>query len=127
MNAPPLPYPHAYERVKDFLKNMLKAMVEHIESNPEDPIHLILQELGAAQTVETLRHRLEAFWRNEWPFNNQHVPNGNPLTWWENLQYHNHARVLAVSDISAVKSLAGVKLLASCRQSLFHPCKLNAR
>jgi len=46
--------------------------------------------------VSGLWHQLEAFWHGEWPFNQQ-VKDSNPLAWWESLQDHPHARVLAVS------------------------------
>ncbi|KAG2116350.1 hypothetical protein BD769DRAFT_1778182 [Suillus cothurnatus] len=82
----PLPYPHAYTRVKDFLKEKLQKDLSHYVANPDS--------YSAAEVASGLRHQLEAFWHGEWPFNQQ-VKDGNPLAWWESLQDHLHARVLA--------------------------------
>ncbi|KAG2079898.1 ribonuclease H-like domain-containing protein [Suillus cothurnatus] len=91
----PLPYPHAYTRVKDFLKEKLQKDLAHYVANPDSVLATsIFKVLSAAEVASGLRHQLEAFWHGEWPFNQQ-VKDGNPLAWWESLQDHPHARVLA--------------------------------
>ena len=56
--------------------------------------------------LDGLRTQLEAYWRDEWPFN-QPVKDNDPLSWWKTLAEHPYARVLAVH----------VKLFCFC---LFH-------
>ncbi|KAG1723843.1 uncharacterized protein EDB91DRAFT_1086908 [Suillus paluster] len=51
-------------------------------------------ERHTTQWVNGLRHKLEGFWHNEWPFN-QLVKDGNSFAWWESLQDHPHGHVLA--------------------------------
>jgi cytochrome b len=93
----PLAYPHAYPRVKDFLKDKLQKDLAHYVANPKSALATsIFKVLSAADIVSGLRHQIEAFWRDEWPFDQQ-VKDGNPLAWWESLQDHPHDRVLAVS------------------------------
>ena len=96
-----IPYPHAYNRVKDYLKNMLRAQLARCKSHPGDRIHPIFKELSPSQIVEDLRHQLEAFWRGEWPFD-MPVKDGNSLAWWESLAMHRHARILAVSNANSL-------------------------
>jgi hypothetical protein len=88
-------YPHAYSRVKNFLKDMLREILNYRQTHPDDLADPALKDLSPAQMVDGLKNQLGAFWHNEWPFN-QPVNNGNPLAWWEALRYHPHARVLAV-------------------------------
>jgi hypothetical protein len=94
-NSPPIRFPRAYNRVKEFLKDMLKRILERYRTHPNEAMHPVIKELGAVKTVEGFRTQLQAFWRNEWPFN-QPVVKGDPLAWWKNLELHPHARVLAV-------------------------------
>jgi hypothetical protein len=121
----PLPYPAAHKRVKDFLKAMLRPEVERHETCPI----LALKQLAAAEIVDGLRVQLDAFWWNEWPFDQQ-VENNDPLSWWESLRYHSHARVLAVCGILFVFldifSTLSCVTLASSHQTLFNLSKLNA-
>ena len=95
----PIPHPRAYHRTKEFLKPMLRTMVERAQTQSshqlEDPISLLLQDIGAAGIVDEFKHQLEAYWCNEWPFNTP-IPDGNTLAWWNMLLPHPHARVLAV-------------------------------
>jgi hypothetical protein len=67
---------------------MLQKELAHITT--------IFKVLTPAEIVNGLRHQVEAFWRSEWPFN-EPIKDGNPLAWWESLQNHPHAHVLAVS------------------------------
>ena len=91
-----LPYHNAHRRVKDFLKDLLRPEVERHETHPIPA----LKQLTSSQIVDGLRHQLDAYWHNEWPFDQQ-VDDNNPLNWWESLQYHRHASVLAVSILLA--------------------------
>jgi hypothetical protein len=70
---------------------MLRPEVERHETHPIPA----LKQLTAAQIVDGLRVQLDAFWLNEWPFDQQ-LENDDPLSWWESLRHHCHARVLAV-------------------------------
>jgi hypothetical protein len=88
----PLPYPHAHGRVKNFLKDMLR---EKLRLFPKGLIEPALKDLSPVQIVDDLRHQLDAYWRNEWPFN-QPVKDNDPLAWWKALEDHPYARVLAV-------------------------------
>jgi hypothetical protein len=94
----PLSHPRAYERLKGFLKPMLKSMIDRLDSHPDEPVHPVIKELGPAETVNAFRQQLESFWRNEWPFN-QAISDSdrNSLAWWKSLELHPQARVLAVS------------------------------
>lgn len=56
------PYPLAYNRVNNFLKDMLCAKLEHCQTMP-------MIEFTPVQVVENLRHQPGAFWHDEWPFN----------------------------------------------------------
>ncbi|KAG1766267.1 ribonuclease H-like domain-containing protein [Suillus occidentalis] len=91
----PMPHPRAYHRVKEFLKPMLRAMVEHNKVHElKDPISLLVHEIGAAGVVDEFRRQLEAYFHNEWPFNTP-LQDGNTLAWWNMLLPHPHACVLA--------------------------------
>ncbi|KAG1734372.1 uncharacterized protein EDB91DRAFT_1146790 [Suillus paluster] len=59
-----------------------------------DPISLLVQEIGAAGVVDEFRCQLQAYFHNEWPFNAP-LQDGNTLAWWNTLLTHPHARVLA--------------------------------
>ncbi|KAG2744426.1 hypothetical protein P692DRAFT_201775846 [Suillus brevipes Sb2] len=91
----PMPHPRAYHHVKEFLKPMLRTMVEHDKVDElKDPISLLVHEIGAAGVVDEFRRQLEAYFHNEWPFNAP-LQDGNTLVWWNMLLPHPHARVLA--------------------------------
>ncbi len=94
----PLPFPEAYEVVKQYLKHMLKDMLEYIENNPSELKNGIpvLQKLGPVRAAEGLKSQLEAFWRGEWPFSME-LTEQDPLAWWEQVGCNPHADVLAVS------------------------------
>ncbi|KAJ6607061.1 ribonuclease H-like domain-containing protein [Mycena sp. CBHHK59/15] len=102
--AVPVRFPRAYERVKDFLKNMLRAMIDRLQTHPAEPVHPVIQDLGPAETVKEFRRQLESFWRNEWPFN-QAISDGNSLAWWKSLEQHPQARVLAILAIKIFSML----------------------
>jgi hypothetical protein len=90
-----MPYPRAYEKTKDYLKNMLKQMLVHIEKFPGTGPEL-LRTLGPVDAAHELKNQLEAFWRGEYPFIVSEEAKGkNPLEWWQHLEHHMHAHVLA--------------------------------
>ena len=60
-----LPYHNAHRRVKDFLKDLLRPEVERHETHP---IPALKQAPTSSQIVDGLRHQLDAYWHNEWPF-----------------------------------------------------------
>ncbi|KAG2365393.1 hypothetical protein BDR07DRAFT_1374353 [Suillus spraguei] len=92
----PMPHLCAYLCVKEFLKPMLHAMVEcsEAQSDLEDPISLLVQEIGAASVIDEFRRQLEAYFYNKWLFNAP-LQDGNTLAWWNMLLPHPHASVLA--------------------------------
>ena len=97
---PPIPYPHAYDRVKVYLKNMLREQLACCEAHPDDRKHPIFREMDAAQIMDNLHHQMEAYWHNEYPFNIP-VKDGNPLAWWKSLGEHVRGHVLSVHIMSS--------------------------
>jgi hypothetical protein len=90
-----MPYPCAYKKTKDYLKNMLKQTLVHIEKFPGTGPEL-LRMLGPVDAAHKLKNQLEAFWRGEYPFIISEEAKGkNPLEWWQHLEHHMHARILA--------------------------------
>jgi hypothetical protein len=79
---------------------MLREQLARCEAHPNDHMHPIFREMDAAQIVVDLRHQIEAYWRNEYPFNIP-VKDGNPLAWWKSLSEHVHGRVLSVRIMSS--------------------------
>ena len=67
-------------------------------------MHPIFREMDAAQIVDDLSHQMEAYWRNEYPFNIP-VKDGNPLAWWKSLSEHVHGHVLSVCKVMSSYSL----------------------
>jgi hypothetical protein len=100
------PFPKAYNRVKTFLKEMLRNEIDlttrdmAVAATKDTNINPLIQELGPKETVFQFRKQLLAYARNEWPFNNL-VTGSNTLAWWELLREHPHAHVLAVSNQSS--------------------------
>ncbi|KAF8142436.1 hypothetical protein K438DRAFT_1946295 [Mycena galopus ATCC 62051] len=65
-------YPHAFFRVKEFLKNVLKALLQQHASHTSDcRCHPILKTQSELDIANALRLQLEAFWLGEPPF---HAP-----------------------------------------------------
>jgi hypothetical protein len=95
LRTTPLLHTNAYSSVKNFLKELLHKKLAHHQMHPNDPIEPLFKELSPSEVVDGLRHQLEAFWRNELPFK-EPVKDRDPLGWWEALQKHPHAQVLAV-------------------------------
>jgi hypothetical protein len=99
--AESVPHARAYTRVKAFLKQMLRDIVETVKLAGHDldtsnPCHRLVAQLGSNRVVSDFCQQLLAFSRQEWPFTDP-ITHGNALTWWESLEQHPHACVLAVS------------------------------
>jgi len=94
------PFPKAYNRAKEFLKVMLRNEIDLTARDPvvtkQANINPLIQDLGPPEVVNQFRKQLLAYARNEWPFTNP-ITGGNTLAWWESLERHPHAQVLAVS------------------------------
>ncbi len=55
-------YPHAYERLRKYLHNILKPMLERIESSTDSTIgHPVLQQKGVVASVRDLKCQIEIF------------------------------------------------------------------
>ena len=76
---------------------MLKAEVDRSAKDPERA-HPLIKLLGAPQVVSDFRKQLLTYANNQWPFM-EPLNNNDTLGWWEALEQHPHARVLAVSLI----------------------------
>jgi hypothetical protein len=101
--AESVPHARAYTRVKAFLKQMLRDIVETVKLAGHDldtsnPCHRLVAQLGSNRVVSDFRQQLLAFSRQEWPFTDP-ITHGDVLTWWESLEQHPHARVLAMLAI----------------------------
>ncbi|KAK6981126.1 ribonuclease H-like domain-containing protein [Favolaschia claudopus] len=84
-------YPHAFFRVKEFLKKVLRPLVElHETHDTTCRCHPVLK-IPDFDFSETLKLQLEAFWLGEPPF---HAPviGGDTMEWWTNLAIGNSPR-----------------------------------
>ncbi|KAJ7668372.1 ribonuclease H-like domain-containing protein [Mycena polygramma] len=96
-------YPHAFVRVKELLKSILKALVEQHASHKSDCLcHPLLKTMSPPDLANALRVQLEAFWLGEAPF---HAPvlNDDTMEWWTNLERGNSCR-------SNVIAMLGVRI-----------------
>lgn len=88
-----MPFNAAYQRVKEYLKSMLKAMLHVAATTPEkgDPL---LVKLGAKAAANELKIQVEAWWRRAglWQFDTG-LSTENPLEWWESIAKHTHGRI----------------------------------
>jgi hypothetical protein len=126
-----LSYSTAYNRLKNYLKDLCNTKLEHHKSHSNERVQLLFKELSPAQVADDLKHQIEAFWHHKWPFNQQ-LNDGNPLAWWQHLQDHPHARVLVVSTCQLLAPASYINLemqnhlLALRHQDFFSSCKLHA-
>ncbi|KAK7041309.1 ribonuclease H-like domain-containing protein [Favolaschia claudopus] len=97
-------FAHAYDRVKKFLKSLLKSMIDRISTHPDEPVHPVIEDLGPVATAKAFRNQFDSFWRQEWPFN-QGISDGDPLKWWKSLALHPQANVLAILGIKLFSML----------------------
>ncbi|KAK7007106.1 ribonuclease H-like domain-containing protein [Favolaschia claudopus] len=84
-------YPHAFFRVKEFLKKVLRPLVElHETHDTTCRCHPVLK-IPDFDFSETLKLQLEAFWLGEPPF---HAPviGDDTMEWWTNLGIGNSPR-----------------------------------
>ncbi|TBU37678.1 hypothetical protein BD309DRAFT_875954 [Dichomitus squalens] len=100
------PIPRAYRRAKEYLKRQLQ---EEIMRNT----HPLIKKLGEVRVAEELRAQLMAYAHGQYPFDTplEETESGRPvLDWWQNLESHAHARVLAMLAIKlysiAINSMA---------------------
>lgn len=90
-------HPRLFNRMKVFLRDeMLKPMVERIDTHPEST-HPLLKRLGGAMAVAKFRLQLDAYWREKAPFDRaKPVRDGDVLGWWRQFTDNPEADVLAV-------------------------------
>ena len=95
-------YPRAYERLREYLRNMLKPMLERIQSSSDPSVgHPDLREKGVSTSVKDLKHQIELFWNGEYPFRVTDVGKiTNPLDWWRDIGRYDGAKVLSVRNIN---------------------------
>ena len=90
-------YSCAYERVREYLRNMLKPMLERIQSSSDPSIgHPVLREKGVSTSVKELKQQIDLFWNGEYPFRAESEKIADPLSWWHDIGRHNGAKVLLV-------------------------------
>lgn len=95
-------YPRAYERLREYLRNMITPMLERIESSTDSTIgHPVLREKGVSTSVRDLKCQIELFWNGEYPFRVIDIEKvTDPLAWWRDIGRHDGAKVLSVRNIN---------------------------
>ncbi|KAL7280348.1 hypothetical protein ACG7TL_005266 [Trametes sanguinea] len=90
-----LPHPRAYDRMKEFVREALKAMYKRHDDHPEEHLDRILVELGRNRASIELKQQLESYWLGLYPFD---APIGtrSTLAYWTDLKSHPNARILAI-------------------------------
>lgn len=130
-----MPYPRSYDRVKEYTKELLKAMIACQQKYPESNVEPLLKTLTPKELSIELKQQLEAFWKGHYPFNRLLNTGMDSLAWWLQFQEHSDARVLAVK-LFYTHTLCEVKtdlsLFIRCYQyehSPFSstPCSMNVR
>ncbi|KAF7985089.1 hypothetical protein HWV62_8971 [Athelia sp. TMB] len=101
----PIPFAGAYNRVKEYLKNMLSKFITWYQAHPDDRRDPAFANLQLADIVEGLKQQLPAFWQGEWPFNQPSIEGGDPLVWWTGLRFHPQGRVMAFLAIKLFSML----------------------
>ncbi|KAF8154878.1 ribonuclease H-like domain-containing protein [Crassisporium funariophilum] len=91
-------YPQAYEKMRTFLRNMLRPMLQVIEDLDNPNVgNWTLRDKGPKNAVSSLSEQINSFWREEYPFRVLARKNiSDPLKWWMDLANHDHANVLGV-------------------------------
>ncbi|KAJ6479671.1 ribonuclease H-like domain-containing protein [Mycena sanguinolenta] len=100
-----IPFPHAFLRVKTFLRDMLKSLVDEHHRHTDKSkclCHPILKTKSSSQLIIECKSQLNAFWLGEPPFHSP-VIDGDSMEWWENLQHGQSPR-------SAVLAMLGVRI-----------------
>lgn len=107
---------------------MLATFIDWYQAHPDDRRDPALANLQLADIVEGLKQQLPAFWRGDWPFD-QPVEGGDPLAWWNNLRFHPHGRVMAVSSSSHtdLALLSYTMSLVPRNQAILYARQLHAR
>lgn len=81
-----VPYPAAFDRVKTFLKVLLRRIL--------DTKNEFVSEMGSMTALTELVHQLKMYARQEGPFSS--APKSDTLSWWRALAESNDAHVLVV-------------------------------
>ena len=114
-------FPHAFIRVKEFLKNMLRSLISEHEKHDSEMCHChpILKTRSAAQLSSELKTQLDAFWLEEAAFNVP-VKNDDIMEYWLMLEAANSPRsgVLAVEFGFRVQGTLVKHILDACCQNL---------
>ncbi|KAJ7711180.1 ribonuclease H-like domain-containing protein [Mycena metata] len=96
-------YPHAFYRVKEFLKRLLRNLLQQHATHGQNCLcHPVLKSQKEFELADALRLQLEAFWLGEAPF---HTPvfGDDTMEWWTNLEQGNSPR-------SNVLAMLGVRI-----------------
>src|SRR3982074_2140432 len=100
-HPPPIPYPIAFNRAKEFIKVLLRNELDLLDHDgSEKPLLFsLVKKAGGSRSVvvDRCKHQLEAYARNQWPFNVGGISDEvDTLTWWEHLVHNDGSDVLAV-------------------------------
>lgn len=112
-----IPYPHAFFRVKEFLKALLKAILQqHASHDSNCRCHPLVKQLSPLEIADALRLQLEAFWLGEPPF---HAPilDDDTMEWWINLERGNSPRSNVIAVICLVQVDIHNLMFNRCSQS----------
>ncbi len=99
-----MPYPNAYERVKKFLKDHLRAINEQMQTHPEASVSSLFRNfnLTPANAAREFKTQVKAYWRGDYPF--KHPFKGDdPLEWWNELAFNPNSRVLGSAFFFSTK------------------------
>ncbi len=127
-------YPCAYERLREYLRNMIKPMLERIGSSTDSTVgHPVLREKGVSTSVRDLKCQIELFWNGEYPFRVVDVAKvTDPLAWWRDIGRHDGAKVLSVRNINYcnrnedfIRHTRSLPLESFLFSSI--PCQMNAQ
>ncbi|KAH9916095.1 uncharacterized protein BXZ73DRAFT_53985 [Epithele typhae] len=90
-------HPRAFDRLKQFCKETLMAMVERAGKFPSEPVALALASIGdSTEITQALQEQLYAYWDGRAPFKSPLRPGETPLRWWMSLQDDRNASVLTL-------------------------------